>query len=345
MKKLLAIALVGVVVVGSTASASMWSPSPFYDEDAHSTLVYDNCPECRAAVAATHHANPAFDGADAGLQVMKPGLLGIKIGGAAAQGPGAAVASEHTGTPMNTALRYQHTEYEDTDADSDRYGATLRSAWDKDWITIDVAMPIDHLSFDGEFNDYDLTRVGLVVTPRLRLLRQESNVVDLSAGVSTYFMYTWFDENDAYNRLIETDNVSEDNAQHAGIGPLLTIEKDFELASVGVGAIYQRGFNLGGDEVFFDDEDDNRREDVGVGKIAANVGVPIGDSWLINGLATYTHVVDHYDDLDSDWFTLGLGASYVVNDKWTIDAMFDIDAGRDDVDSRWQVSLGAIWSF
>ncbi|MBN2711193.1 MAG: hypothetical protein JXR97_02020 [Planctomycetes bacterium] len=332
-------------VITFTAS-NMFASESYYEEHG---LVGNVQEQPGAPVANTQR--PAFNAANIGLDVIRPGLFGvINLGGKAVQndGPGgtaAAATQTQSGIPMNSMIRWEHSSYKDVEADSDRVGITLRGAYNLDYFSLNVALPIERVVFDDEFSDFSYTRAGLVLTPRFNLLKQEEKGVDLSFGVNAFYMHTWFDQSDAYNRIITTDQTAETTSEHVGIGPIITLVKDFDKFTLGLGAIWQRGMNIGGDEEFFDDSGNERQADLDVVKVGMNIGVPIGDNWLVNGTASYNKTLDNHPDLDEDWVTVGIGATYVLTDKWTIDTMFDTDLGADDLDSRYQFSLGAVWSF
>lgn len=351
---LILLGALGIVLCGNVSHAQHHASSVPTKEEGSIEGDAQDVPGAPVAFA----KRPEFDAAGYGLDTMLVQRMNVfQMNGnqQAPQGPGAAaaVSQQQAGMPMNSLLRYEHTEFDGVDADSDKIGLTLRTQWVWDKVSIDAALPIDRVEFDDEYDDFDFTRVGLVITPRLQLLSQDEQYVDLYFGLNMFYSHTFFDDDDAYQDLIygtqraagTTENTTEEDSDHVGIGPMLTVMKDYEKFSLGMGAIWQRGRNIGGDEEFYDDNGNNRKEDLDVLMIGGNVGVPVGDRWFLTGLTTYKHIYDNYEDLDSDWFTVGMGATYMLNDKWTLDAMVDTDIGADDLDSRWQFSMGAVWRF
>jgi len=224
-----------------------------------------------------------------------------------------------------SGLRYGHRWYDDSEAQNNQYGMTLRGGLQWDRVTLDVMMPLDRVDFNEDYDFLDFSRLGIILTPRFYLLTQEEKPIDLYFGLSMAYFHTWMDE-------------GEVDPDHASIGPMLGFQKDFQKCALSAGYVFQRGFNLDGDNEV------NGEEEVDVHKIAATVGVPIGDRWAVNLGAIYSHTAHLPDSMDQDFVTMSLGANYVLKDSWTLDVTLMRDFCYEDADNI-EIHIGAVWTF
>jgi hypothetical protein len=235
-------------------------------------------------------------------------------------------ATTSWGVSANSALRYERTWYNGVDARSHRVGASLRMnrMWDR--VSLDVVVPADRLWFNTAFSEYDFTRLGLNLTPRVSVLFQEAHGLDLAIGANAFFFHTFLDE------------AGGEDPQHVGAGPLVSLQKDFGPAVAGLGVVFQRSWNLNGTE-----------EATGESYIDAlqaglNVGVPVGERFVANASAIYSRTLALPDSMDSEYVTLGLGATWLVSDTWVLDLTARRNVGYSDADNV-EVHVGMSWSF
>lgn len=265
-------------------------------------------------------------------KIMPRVQLPVKQGGPAVkekqnQGPGP-VATHSTTWAMDTdsALRYERTWWDD-EYYSNRYGATLRAAWQWERLSLDVALPIDRVTYQEPRDTFDYTRLGLAVTPRYNVVSQDVNApVDLDIGMSLFYMYSFMDE----------DVDEEPNT--IGFGPTAAVRKDFEYCSVGAGAMWMRGYDGNGNETGPGFKTYTDTVHAGL-----HVGVPVGDRWAINSRAVYNRIL-RIEDGDDDYVTMGLGAVYFMSDKWTFDVEARTNLGYEYADNI-SVHFGASWNF
>jgi hypothetical protein len=229
-------------------------------------------------------------------------------------------------TSANSALRYEHIWYDDSDADGDRLGATFHynRMWDR--FSLDVIVPIDRMWFDDELEPFEFTRLGVNATPRYYALFQEEHGFDLTLGVNAFYFHTFLDDENT------------DDPDHVGLGPTLSVQKDFEKASVNAGLIFQRAWNAeGGLEVTGEDYVDAMQ-------FGVNVGVPMGERFVANFSAIYSYTFDIPDGIDDDYITLGVGGTWIVSDKWVLDATVRSNVGYNEADNV-ELHLGMSWAF
>ncbi len=229
-------------------------------------------------------------------------------------------------TSANSALRYEHVWYDDVDADGDRLGATFHynRMWDR--FSLDVIVPIDRMWFDGDYEAFEFTRLGLNLTPRYYALFQEENGFDLTLGVNAFYFHTFLDED------------TSDDPDHLGFGPTLSFQKDFEKASLNAGLVFQRAWNAeGGTEI-------TGEQYVDALQFGVNVGVPVGERFVANMSAIYSYTFDVPSTIDDDYVTVGLGGTWVVSDKWILDATVRSNLGYNEADNV-ELHVGMSWAF
>jgi hypothetical protein len=231
-------------------------------------------------------------------------------------------------TSANSSLRYEHRWFDNSDAEYNRFGGTLRTGWAWDRVSLDVMMPLDRADYNGSYDFADYTRIGLIATPRFSLITQEEKGIDLTAGVSMFYFHTFLDENDG----------DRSDPDHCGIGPFFAIQKDFKNVVVNGGFIWQRGFNMDGENEITGDGE------VDVYKVAMNVGVPIGNNFVLNTNATYSYTADMPSYTDDDFLTVGIGGSWVIKDKWNVDLSISRDFCYDESDNL-EFTFGLMWQF
>lgn len=245
------------------------------------------------------------------------------------QGPGPDPVSTHSTTwamDTDSALRYERTWWDDNYY-SNRYGATLRAAWQWERFSLDVALPIDRVTYQVPRDTFDFTRIGLALTPRYNIVSQDVNApVDVDLGLSVFGMYSFMDED------------VDENPMTVGFGPSAAVRKDFEYASVGLGAMWMRGYDGNGNET-----GPGRKTYTDSVHAGLHVGVPVGDRWAINSRAVYNRIL-RIDTVDDDYVTVGLGAVYFLSDKWTLDVEARTNLGYELSDNA-SIHFGASWNF
>ena len=246
----------------------------------------------------------------------------------------------------NSALLYEHREFDGPDGASyNRVGASIGGGFSLgEKIPVDINIPIDRVDFKNQvypkggpqnqnYNAFDFTRVGIIVTPRYEILNQARDGVDLAAGITTFYMHTFMDEHRTYN----VDEKTQDS-DYLGAGPLVTAKKDFESFSLSGGLLAERGYNMQG-----------RKESTGhnyvdIYKAAMNVGVPIGDRWVVNTFGSYNYVDGLDAGMDRDYVTAGVGVTWLIKDGWAIDFSVSKDFFYKDA-KNLELTTGLTWSF
>ena len=241
-----------------------------------------------------------------------------------------------SGTPsfqnINSFFRYEQRSFDNSDMYYNRYGLTLHGAFNlNDAIPVDVMIPIDRFEFNqddqGMFtaDAYNNTTVGVLVIPRYYILSQTEDGVDLSLGVSGFYYHSFFDPGPFDDRDI------------LGAGPLIAARRDFERFSISGGVMMQRGWNLNGDEEL------TGHQYVDTYRAAVNVGVPISQNLTVNGILTYTYIDDLPENLDDRFFGGGVGATWLINGNWAVDAMVLTDLGNGDSNNILAM-IGLLWT-
>ena len=246
----------------------------------------------------------------------------------------------------NSALLYEHREFDGPDGASyNRVGASIGGGFSLgEKIPVDINIPIDRVDFKNQvypkggpqnqnYNAFDFTRVGIIVTPRYEILNQARDGVDLAAGITTFYMHTFMDEHRTYN----VDEKTQDS-DYLGAGPLVTAKKDFESFSLSGGLLAERGYNMQG-----------RKESTGhnyvdIYKAAMNVGVPIGDRWVVNTFGSYNYVDGLDAGMDRDYVTAGVGVTWLIKDGWAIDFGVSKDFFYEDAENI-ELTTGLTWNF
>ena len=340
----------GLILVGaSTASAQWHGPSSSDDSDLN-----------QATTQASQGASPGVGTIPVAAQtietsVLAPGFLPRlspkRLGPAPAAGV-QAQPGQKAQPPMNplnlsnnSALRYEHRKFDGPDGASyNRVGATINGGFSLgEKIPVDISIPIDRVDFKsqeyglpGENRNYkvfDFTRAGVIVTPRYEILNQARDGVDLAAGITTFYMHTFMDEHRTYN----VDEKTQDS-DYLGAGPLVTAKKDFESFSLSGGLLAERGYNMQG-----------RKESTGhnyvdIYKAAMNVGVPIGDRWVVNTFGSYNYVDGLDAGMDRDYVTAGVGVTWLIKDGWAIDFGVSKDFFYEDAENI-ELTTGLTWNF
>ncbi|MDT8390416.1 MAG: hypothetical protein RRC34_07910 [Lentisphaeria bacterium] len=234
---------------------------------------------------------------------------------------------------VNSLFRYEQRSFDGSDMYYNRYGLTLRGAFNLGAeMPVDVLVPIDRFEFSQDDQGmytadvYNNTTVGILVTPRYYILSQEGAGVDLSIGVSGFYYHSFFDPGPFDDRDV------------LGAGPLIALRRDFEAFSVSGGVMMTRGWNLDGDKEL------TGHQYIDTYRGAVNVGVPIGENVSVNGIVTYTFIDDLPDSVEDRYFGAGVGATWVINGSWAVDAMVLTDLGNSDADNILAM-IGFIWTF
>jgi len=228
---------------------------------------------------------------------------------------------------MNSAARYARTEYYDFGhSASDRMGMTLNSAHQWDRWQLSLSVPFEVTYFDRTLNEFDYWRTGIAAIPRYQLLTEEANGIDLTLGISAYYLRT----------TMFTSEFS--NPDHLGLGALLGVQKTLGRVSVSAGVIAQRAWNL-------DERDEvSGKDHMDVVSAGLNAGMPIGDRWAVNAMLLWDHTRDLPEWMDADTMTVGATTSYMVKDAWTLSLSLLSDLANED-EKRVEVHLGLGWEF
>jgi len=228
---------------------------------------------------------------------------------------------------LTSAARYSHsTWYDFGHAESDRMGLSLHTAhqWDRLSIGTPILMPV--VDFTDQLSDYNYTQVGISVIPRFALLNEAEHGLNLTAGLTGYYIRSFMATDEFYN------------PDHAGLGAMIGLQKTFEKCVLSGGLIAQRSWNF-----------DNQNElsgQVFVDMITTgiNIGVPIGDNWAVNGGLLYNHTSKMPDWIDANTMNASLGVNYILKDIWSIDLTVMTDLANED-EKTLQLHFGLGWSF
>lgn len=308
----LATALVGLVAGGFEASAQFTPPQE-----------------------ESHHVSEAARIVGVGLRQSLDQAAGTVAGDVLAPaGKPRLQAKAPEGDTFGSLFRYEYRHFSDTDVDYNRYGLTLHGGFSLGAnLPVDVAVPVDHYSFlrrdivpGASATIFDNTRAGVVVTPRYYFLNQAKDGVDVGAGLSAFYFHTFMDDG----------GINDDDT--LGGGPLLSVKKDFQNFTLGGGLLMERGWNMHGRP----EVNDNNYIDTY--KAAVNLGIPLGDRWMINTYAVYNYLDDMPDEVDNSYVSLGLGATYAIKETWSVDA----GIMRDVCNSNYENLLfmvGMLWNY
>lgn len=235
---------------------------------------------------------------------------------------------------FGSLFRYEYRHFSDTDVDYNRYGMTLHGGFSLAAdLPVDVALPVDRYSFlnrdvvpGTSATIFDNTRAGLVVTPRYYILNQAKDGVDLAAGITTFYFHTFMDD----------DVINDDDT--LGGGPLISVKKDFQAFTLGGGLLMERGWNMHGRM------EPNGNNYIDTYKAAVNIGVPLGDRWMVNTYAVYNYLNDMPAAVDNSYVSLGAGVTYAIKESWSVDA----GVMRDVCNSNYEDLLfmvGMLWNY
>ncbi len=238
-------------------------------------------------------------------------------------------ASAHTWSlSVNSALRYEHSTYYHHDhSDSDRVGLTFRSSHYWDRITFDWSIPLDVVDFDDELSEFNYTRIGITGTPRYYALFEEEHGLDLSFGLTGYYLRTFLTTSNEYY-----------NPDHLGLGLMVAAQKTLGPVVLSGGVLTQRAWNLDGEDEI------TGRNHLDVITVGTNAGIPIGDQWALNGSLLYSHTRHLPDRYDADVFRATVTAAYTVAEKWTVDLSVVSDLANED-EKTLGVHAGLSWVF
>lgn len=247
--------------------------------------------------------------------------------------PGLRLGKAPSFETFNSFFRYEKRSFDDSDMYYNRYGVTLHGGLSLgENMPVDVLVPIDRFEFNQDnqgmytADAYNNTTVGLVVIPRYYILSQTDDGVDLSIGVSGFYFHSFFDPGPFDDRNI------------IGAGPLVAVRRDFERFSVSGGVMMQRGWNLEGEEEL------TSHQYVDTYRGAVNVGVPITENVMANGIVTYTYVDDMPGNVEDRYFSGGVGVTWLINGSWAVDAMVMTDIGNSD-SANILAMIGLIWTY
>jgi hypothetical protein len=238
-------------------------------------------------------------------------------------------AAAHTWSlSVNSALRYEHSTYYHHDhSDSHRAGLTFRSSHYWDRVTLDWSIPVDVVDFDHELSEFNYTRIGITGTPRYYALFEEEHGLDLSLGLTAYYLRTFLTTSDEYY-----------NPDHLGLGVMVAAQKTLGPVVLSGGVLAQRAWNLDGeDEV-------TGRHHLDVITVGTNAGIPLGESWALNGSLLYSHTRHLPGRYDADVFRATVTAAYTVAEKWTVDLSVVSDLANED-EKTLGVHAGLSWVF
>jgi hypothetical protein len=247
-------------------------------------------------------------------------------------------------------LRYEKTWFDrSVEAENVDAGFTLTASWQWDRLCLDAMIPVDRMWYNGDYDKLDATRTGAILVPRYQILSQESSAVDLTAGVAGFYMHTFLDHDNVYADLLRALGVEAEaeDPDNAGVGPTVGVAKEFSKFTLACGASWLRTWNLDGIEEYPGSvEDEPRMEDhIDVIQGAANLGVPIGENFAINGTVAYTYIRDMAPDgVDDAYWTATLSATWAVKESWAV----SFSVGRDFCQSDYeniQLNMGLGWQF
>ncbi len=226
----------------------------------------------------------------------------------------------------DSALRFENTWHEGG-VESRRWGGSIRATWDWGKFSLDAMLPVDRVTYDSPWDAFDYTRTGIVLVPRWRPITQDAGPVDLSLGLTGFFMHAFLDE-DGF-----------EDPQHAGFGPSVSLIKDFSKLTLAAGVMWVRGYDTNGNNTGAGGEDHTD-----ILRSGLRAGIPINDNWVVNVGLAQTHTFDMEDEQDADYLTVSVGASFVVRDKWnmSVDARRHIDFDPAD---NIEVHIGLGWDF
>jgi len=205
-------------------------------------------------------------------------------------------------------------------------GLSLHTAHQWDRLSVDVIIPVDIVDFTDQLNDYNHTQVGISIVPRFQLLNEAEHGLNLSAGLTSYYIRSFMATEELYN------------PDHAGLGLMVGLQKNFEKCVISGGVLAQRSWNF-----------DNQKElsgQVFVDMITTgiNIGVPIGDNWAVNSSLLYNHISKMPDWIDANTMNASLGVNYILKDTWSIDLTLMTDLANED-EKTLQLHFGLGWSF
>ncbi len=252
--------------------------------------------------------------------------------------PQALTPGERAGLENVAALfRYECREFDGPKLNYDRYGVTLRGSFSlAPDLPVDIDIPIDRYNFDGRrtglfpnsmsANAYDNTTVGVVVSPRYYLINQAENGIDLAAGLTGFYYRTFMDR----NTLDDLDTI--------GGGPMLSLRKDFEKCSLSGGVMMMRGWNMHGDREV------TGHNYVDIYRAAINLGVPLTDSIVVNGILGYNYLDNMPSYLENSYMTGGVGITWVIKNNWAVDLTVSTDLGNSDSNNVLAM-IGMLWNY
>jgi hypothetical protein len=156
------------------------------------------------------------------------------------------------------------------------------------------------------------------------LMNQADHGIDLGLGLGGLYYHDFVEHGDDQDRV--------------GLAPLVSLRKDFESFAVAGGAMFQRDWNLSGDE------HPNGESYLDTAKVGFNVGIPLGDRVVLNTHCTYNYLLDMPSEIDPDFFTVGAGLTWLLQDNWTLDLNVQTDLDSNEY-RNWEAMTGLIWSF
>ena len=191
-----------------------------------------------------------------------------------------------------------------------------------------VGLRVPHWSWEGygAYSELSGENLGLQVMPQYFIMKEDSEVVNLSVFAVAGYEKTWF-----------KDDPGIEDASYATWGVGARIGKSIGIGRLSLGYIYQPWINLDGDTIHGVDAELNGSDTIDCHAATLGYTVGFGEGFYGSLAATWEYTEDLPDQYDSDEYlgraTLGYGT-----ECWSVEASYGRTIASDDY-AAWDAGL------